>query len=290
MKRIICAILILAVLLIVSCGSGASVTLKSIRSSNIPAAVLSGDIVSYTEQIVYYTDGAPDEYTITYELSDKAGAGYNISEHVGSYIMCAIDGEVYIFDGSDWFTVIFTNNSTSYYKFISDYLTSECQLDAAGFYQVYANISDEVTTVEYRAEITPQLSSSVYAFSINEQDLLCATYNLKRDNKIIDVLYEALSPSGERTKLMKREYTYNTDKATIGDDLPINTDVTRTVTVINGEKELKFTVPQGVRVSPDPGTVDEQYYVQSENVPYDPYAYADLTGDLTLYAVQGNSD
>ena len=131
MKKTIAVFILLASLLLVSCGKGASVSYNEIRRRLDPATVFAdGRSSSFTEVLTFFgNDGKTPAYSYSVCLfpSDDKAYEYGVVQSDGNFSLYAVDGRVFTKKDGKTYSLILM--SQTYREYIDGYLSCENDFD-----------------------------------------------------------------------------------------------------------------------------------------------------------------
>ena len=269
MKKIISAVMLLAaVLALASCGNGRSIPIEVVKRANMTGTLLSNGSKSYTEEVTYFDGDEHISYKLYFEEAENATAySYNIVEEIGDYKLVAHEGDIFKIKGDKICAVLFANQALSYYQYIKDYandsLDVKFPLDLGERYQLESKSDEDFITVSYYADVTPQIASAVYSTTLKTGDKIISEYKLDRDYRIWSINYTVKHADGSENLVARRTFLHYTDKSdNVFSSLPDGDDVA--ITLVIGEREYEYFVPDGVYIEFEDGGVGYEYFTDAE--------------------------
>lgn len=287
MKKAIAIFILLTSMLLVSCGSGVSVSYNEIRRKLDPATVFADESCSsYTEKLTYYGDDGSPAYSYSvclYPSTDKAYE-YNVFQSDGNFSLYACDGRVFAEKDGKLCSVILM--SQTYREYIDGYLTCENDFDSLSFRQLYSKKSDDgVTEVAYSADMTIALAAKYSSLGFSVGDRIVATYEIYGDHITDEVTYSLAKSDGTEKLFLRREFSYSEKLP----ELALPSPDTATVTVIfnhGTENETKsvFSAQKGCYLGISRGNIKSTFYTDAAHSSVFTPEGTLIEGDITLYA------
>ena len=267
MKKILSALLIGAtVFLLVSCASGRSIPIETVKRANLTGNLLTGECLSYTEKVEYY-GGETLSYTLYIENAENAAAySYNLIESIGDYTLFAHEGDIFKKKGDKYCTVLFANQAMTYYLYIKDYANDSLEvrfpLDAGERYQIMSETVGDNIHVSYYADVTPQIASYVYSTKLKTGDRIISDYLTDKSYRILEIEYRVEHPDKSSELVAKRTFEYSDKKEGAFSSLPSGDE--KTVKLVIGNNVYEYGVPAGTYVEFYDGGLGYEYFTDKD--------------------------
>lgn len=273
MKKVISLVVAMAVSLLslVSCGSGISISIYSIRLANEVKNIFNQNrnINAYTESVLYPgKDGQPSfSYEIYYERAADLHSAYNICETIGDYRLYAYEGSVYTENADGICAVLLLG--VRYQDYIASYLEGTFPFDCEELNQQSSKRDGNLVTAEYHSPLTPQRAAALLDFGVSIDDTIVSHYQITEE--VVDsITYSVLSES-DLQPIAVRSFERSSEKAekfaSIASLEPsISIDI-----VFPDAKDAgrHFSVPTGVSIGFDLGKENYQIFTdESCTIPY----------------------
>ncbi|MCQ2771503.1 MAG: hypothetical protein MJ236_06895 [Clostridia bacterium] len=283
MKKVLSLLMVISILMIalVSCANGASVPLFKIENANKVDSLLKGDVVAYSEKIVF--NNTSNYQMFYYYERSSTTSSYNIYESLGEVKHYLYEGNVYSESNEDLCFILTSDFSLTYQLSVLKYLNAMFPLDLGQRYQRTAkNNDDGTTTVVYYSTVTPQMASDILMVELKPDDTILSEYTLDAQLRVISVKYSIEQNSGEVVEVATREFEYFTNKLNYFDNLPKEMNVSVTLN-ING-RDYSFDAPNGVYLGLEDNGSKHEYFIDATYTEkYDFIAFGKLQNDVTVY-------
>lgn len=288
MKKTIAVFILLASLLLVSCGKGASVSYNEIRRRLDPATVFAdGRSSSFTEVLTFFgNDGKTPAYSYSVCLfpSDDKAYEYGVVQSDGNFSLYAVDGRVFTKKDGKTYSLILM--SQTYREYIDGYLSCENDFDRLSYRQLSSKkYSGGKTEVSYSADMTIALAAKYSSLGFSVGDMIIATYEIHGDHITDKVTYSLKKSDGTEKPFLCREFSYSEKLP----ELPVPAPDTAKVTVIfnyGAENETRsvFHAQKGCFLGISRGSIKSTFYTDAALSSVFSPDETLIEGDITLYA------
>jgi hypothetical protein len=270
MKKVIAAILALAlsVLALASCGAGVSVPYYILAMDNYTVNIFD-TFDAYKETVTYYKNGEKSfEYSIYVDIG-KDGI-YNICESYDGYTYYGYEENLYAVTGGKTYAVLQTNNRT-FLDVMGEYAERAHPLDAGSKFQKYSKNTASGTEVEYYAKVSPLMAAELAGFGLTETDKIISKYLLAENtDHYLSIEYRVEHADGTEEKIAERKFEYfEKSQSNIFENLPDDEETVNVKIIYENGKEVLYKVPKGVYVGID-GAENASYYMDDAfETPFD---------------------
>jgi hypothetical protein len=243
MKKIIAAIMALALSCVMraSCGAGVSVPYYILAMDNYTVNVFD-EYDAYRETITYYENGEKDfEYSIYVDIGEDGI--YNFCESYDGYAYYGIGEQLYAVTGGKTYAVLQTNNRT-YFDVIGEYKERAHPLDDGAKFQKFSKTVEAGREVEYYVKVTPLMAAELENFGVTETDKIISKYLLMENTDYyLNIEYSIERADGTIEKIAERSFEYFESKQNdIFKNIPVLNEV---VSIKTGEVNVKVIYENG---------------------------------------------